>query len=345
MMRHIKSCGTMTYMVDRQQTYLFLLIKHQKTHHWGFPKGHQEANELDHETALRETQEEVGLDVLLYHHIKDHVIYHPNPSVEKTVTYYLAEAKDHRCHIQKEEVIEARWLAYDAVLRTLTYDTDKHAFISVIHQAQDKHIFRNPHLIAHIENNVLPIYHGLDGAHQIDHARKVIDESLALARHHDVDHQMVYTIAAYHDVGMIHGRSHHHIKGGEMLEADHVLKKWFSHEEIYIMKQAVIDHRASQSDPPHTIYGQIIAQADRDMDLDVIIERIVAYGKDHHPNLSFDQFFEEGYQHLVEKYGKDGYMNVWIKTDETLAKIRKLQDEIMNRNVIFERFHALFHRK
>jgi len=344
-MHKVKSCGTITYHIDHQQTHRFLVIKHQKTYHWGFPKGHQENEERDDQTALRETKEEVGMDVKIYYHLKDYVTYHPNSNVEKTVVYYLAKTLNHQCKIQKDEVLEARWLTYDETLKTLTYESDKHAFISIVHKAQKKHVFMNPNLIDFIKQHVLPIYKNLDPAHQIDHVEKVIEDALDMARYHDVYHHMIYVIASYHDVGMIHGREMHHVHGANMLANEATLKKWFTDEQIYIMKQAVIDHRASQKEPPQTIYGQIIAQADRDFDLDVIIKRIVDYGKDKHPNLPFEDFFEEGYQHLEEKYGKYGYMAIWIKTDETLKKVKELQDKIRNKHAIFERFYELFHQK
>lgn len=99
-----------------------------------------------------------------------------------------------------------------------------------------------------------------------EHARTVIEQSLALARHYQVDRQMVYAIAAYHDVGLEKGREMHHIHSGEILAADTKLRQWFSPQQIAVMREAVEDHRASSDHEPRTIYGRIVAEADRCID-------------------------------------------------------------------------------
>ena len=67
----------------------------------------------------------------------------------------------------------------------------------------------NKELQAYVEQAILPRYEHFDRAHGPEHARTVIEQSLALARHYQVDRQMVYAIAAYHDVGLEKGREMH----------------------------------------------------------------------------------------------------------------------------------------
>ena len=86
----------------------------------------------------------------------------------------------------------------------------------------------NKELQAYVEQAILPRYEHFDRAHGPEHARTVIEQSLALARHYQVDRQMVYAIAAYHDVGLEKGREMHHIHSGEILAADTKLRQWFS---------------------------------------------------------------------------------------------------------------------
>ena len=71
-----------------------------------------------------------------------------------------------------------------------------------------------------------------DKAHQIDHVEKVIEESLKLATHYEVDYSMVYVIAAYHDLGLYEGREFHHITSGKVLLADETLRRWFTDEQL-----------------------------------------------------------------------------------------------------------------
>lgn len=124
-------------------------------------------------------------------------------------------------------------------------------------------------LVEFIETSILPMYAAFDKAHNMEHVTRVIRRSLDLARRTGANINMVYAIAAYHDIGMSGPRAIHHITGGKMLMRDARLKKWFSSEQIKIMKEAVEDHRASASHAPRSIYGKIVAEADRDLDASV----------------------------------------------------------------------------
>ena len=138
-------------------------------------------------------------------------------------------------------------------------------------------------LMEFIEQNILPRYAEFDKAHRLSHVTGVIRRSLELARKTGTDINMVYTIAAYHDLGLSGPRAIHHITSGKILTTDMRLRKWFSAEKIKIMKEAVEDHRASASHAPRNIYGKIVAEADRDLVPDTVFRRAVEYGLDHHP--------------------------------------------------------------
>ena len=129
----------------------------------------------------------------------------------------------------------------------------------------------------YIEQTILPQYDAFDGGHQRDHAQMVIDESLKLAREHGADEQMAYAIAAYHDLGLRINREKHHIYSGEILMADANLRQWFTQEQLQVMRDAVEDHRASSKHPPRSIYGAIVAEADRQIDPLVVVQRTMAY--------------------------------------------------------------------
>ena len=121
----------------------------------------------------------------------------------------------------------------------------------------------NPNILAYIEQEILPRYDHFDAAHQRNHADEVIDRSLALAKHYDVDENMVYTIAAYHDTGLCEGRDTHHLVSGRIIREDKKLRDWFDEDQIETMAQAAEDHRASSGHEPRSIYGKIVAEADR----------------------------------------------------------------------------------
>ena len=86
----------------------------------------------------------------------------------------------------------------------------------------------NPDLKQYIEQEIIPRYDHFDKAHQRDHVLMVIQQSLDIAAHLDVDVDMVYTIAAYHDTGICEGREHHHEVSARIIKADPKLQQWFT---------------------------------------------------------------------------------------------------------------------
>ena len=197
-------------------------------------------------------------------------------------------------------------------------------------------------LQAYIESAILPRYKDFDPAHRIDHALQVIAESLKLSKHYDVDERMVYTIAAYHDIGLCEGRERHHLVSGRMLRGDKRLHEWFTDEEIETMAQAVEDHRASLDHAPRSIYGRIVAEADRLIDPMTVLLRTVQYGLSHYPELDKEEHYQRYCEHLQEKYAEGGYLKLWIPESDNAAQLTELRalmaDEIRKRKV-FEQFY------
>lgn len=201
----------------------------------------------------------------------------------------------------------------------------------------------NKYLKDYLKNEIIPIYNNLDLAHQSDHVYKVIKKSLKIAKDYDVNLEMIYVIAVFHDVGLITNRKNHHIIGGEMLLNDSYLNAYFSKDELKIMSEAVEDHRASNDKPPRSIYGKIIAEADRSDNYLEVIERTVQYGIANHPNLSFEESYQRILLHIEDKYGENGYLKVWLNTkgvNRMLSTIRKLlKNEKKLKKLIYMFYH------
>ena len=100
----------------------------------------------------------------------------------------------------------------------------------------DKNI--TPSLLHYIEQDILPRYDHFDAAHQRNHAEEVIERSLALVKHYEVNTDMVYAIAAYHDTGLCEGRDTHHLVSGRIIREDQRLCEWFDEDQIETMAQA-----------------------------------------------------------------------------------------------------------
>ena len=194
----------------------------------------------------------------------------------------------------------------------------------------------------YIERKILPMYDKHDAAHRRDHADIVISQSLKLAKNYDVDMNMVYTIAAYHDTGIIHGREHHHVASKQIVLADRELLRWFTSEQIATMADAVEDHRASSKRAPRTIYGCIVAEADRVIVPESIIRRTIQFTLTNHPELDMDEGYERLIQHLKEKYGYGGYLKLWIRESENAQRLEELRQIIANKELlrsIYERIY------
>ena len=196
----------------------------------------------------------------------------------------------------------------------------------------------NPEIISYIENNIIPLYDNFDAAHRRNHVDMVIKQSLEIAEHLDVDMNMVYVIAAYHDTGLCEGREHHHEVSARIIKSDENLRKWFTEEQIQIMADAAEDHRASAKHEPRTIYGRIVAEADRFIDPETIVRRTIQYGLDHYPELSKEQQYERMKQHLHEKYGRNGYLKLWFPESPNTARLERLRQMIDNEKEIKEIF-------
>ena len=200
----------------------------------------------------------------------------------------------------------------------------------------------NPGLKRYIEREIIPRYEHFDRAHDVGHVRTVIARSLELAEAYDVDTDMVYAIAAYHDTGLVNGRENHHLDAGRILAADRELRRWFSEEQIRTMREAVEDHRASSKNAPRSIYGRIVAEADRVIDPATIIRRTVQYGLDHCPGLDREGHFVRCLEHLREKYAEGGYLKLWIPESENARRLEALREVIRNPELIRKAFDEAF---
>lgn len=197
-------------------------------------------------------------------------------------------------------------------------------------------------LVEFVETQILPQYAAFDRAHNMEHVTRVIRSSLDLVKATGADINMVYTIAAYHDLGMSGPRAIHHITSGKILAADARLKKWFSPEQIKIMKEAVEDHRASASRAPRSIYGKIVAEADRDIDAEVVIRRTIQFGLANYPELDKEGHWRRFKEHMDNKYSTAGYIRLWIPNSPNERKLNELRNLIAQPQRLREAFERLF---
>ena len=163
-----------------------------------------------------------------------------------------------------------------------------------------------------------------------------------LAEHYDVIADMVYAIAAYHDTGLCEGRDTHHLVSGRIIREDKKLRDWFDESKIETMAQAAEDHRASSGHEPRSIYGKIVAEADRLILPEKVIRRTIQYGLDHYPELDKEGQYRRFREHLLEKYSDTGYLRLWLPESENAPRLEELRSIIRDEKAMREAFEQLF---
>lgn len=192
----------------------------------------------------------------------------------------------------------------------------------------------------YVEREIIPRYDNFDAAHRRDHVMSVIEASLRYAKIYDVDEEMAYVIAAYHDTGLTHGREQHHSFSKQIILNDGELSKWFTAEQIATIADAAEDHRASSKHEPRTIYGRIVAEADRVIDTETIIRRTIQFTLAHNPTLSREEGYDRMVEHLSEKYDYGGYLRLWLPESDNAQRLEHLRQTIANRPLL----HTLYTR-
>ena len=197
-------------------------------------------------------------------------------------------------------------------------------------------------LLEYIEKEVITRYASFDLAHREDHARTVIDRAMAMGKAYDIDEEMLYAAAACHDLGLAVDRKTHHLESGRIIRADDNLRRWFTPEQIETIAQAAEDHRASATMPPRSIYGRLVAEADRLIEPETIIRRTVQFGLSHYPELDKEGHWQRTLEHLNEKYAEGGYLHLLIPGSPNEAPLAELRSIIKDRVRLRGIFESVF---
>ena len=200
-------------------------------------------------------------------------------------------------------------------------------------------------VIEYIEREIISRYDSFDPAHRRDHVTTVIEASVRYARIYDVDVEMAYVIAAYHDTGLEFGRDKHHSESKRIMLEDGKLREWFSREQIEIMADAAEDHRASSKGEPRTIYGRIVAEADRVIVPESIIRRTIQFTLTHHPTLSREEGYDRLLEHLGEKYDYGGYLRLWLPESDNAQRLEELRQIIANKPLLREIYERIYQKE
>ena len=192
----------------------------------------------------------------------------------------------------------------------------------------------NKELKQYIEKNVFPEYDKNESGHGINHIKEVIKRSFELIEENklDVNLDIVYVIAAYHDIGHHIDSKTHEIISAEIMSKDKNLFKFFTEEELKIIKEAIEDHRASAKEDPRSIYGRIVSSADRNNKVEDCLRRTYTYGKKLNPEATDEELFLRAYDVLQNKFGEDGYAKFYFKDSQYENFLKELRNLLKDKD-------------
>ena len=222
------------------------------------------------------------------------------------------------------------------------YKYDKQVIIFKSRQEADKYINRiiSINLKNYIENNIFPAYSKNETGHGIEHIKYVIDRCKRFAEQFDnIDLDMLYTIAAFHDIGHHIDKKNHEILSAEIFYDNDNMKQFFSDEQRIIIKEGIEDHRASSNSIPRSNYGKIISSADRSTDVNEFLKRTHSYTLKHEPDLNKNEIIERAYNHTRDKYGDSGYAKNYV-IDEEYIKFKNQINELLNDKEKFKQYYV-----
>lgn len=197
----------------------------------------------------------------------------------------------------------------------------------------------NPELQNYIEREIFPIYEKNEGGHGLEHIKYVISRSLKFAyQFENINIDMVYTIAAFHDIGHHIDKDIHEILSAKMFYENEDLKTFFTDNERLIIKEAIEDHRASNDSKPRSNYGKIVSSADRTTDIDTVLKRTHSYSLKHRSSYTLDEMIEEAYTHMCKKYGKNGYAKHYVEDEEYTNFLNAVDEFTKDKNQFVERY-------
>lgn len=195
----------------------------------------------------------------------------------------------------------------------------------------------NKKLKKYIDNKIMIKYKDNNyGGHGWEHIQDVINRSFELIEKFnlEVNPDLVYTIAAYHDIGYRQDPDNHEQVSSEIFMQDETMKEFFNDEERTIIAEAIVDHRASLEYEARSIYGKIVSSADRAIDVDIMLKRSIAFQAEKHKseNPTIEQVIEYSFKKLSSKYGNGGYAKMYFPDDKYKNYLEKMNKLFTDKN-------------
>ena len=133
-------------------------------------------------------------------------------------------------------------------------------------------------LLGYITSEIKSKYKGFDKAHSTNHFNFVTSNCVEYGKElikqgYAIDLEIAYVVGAFHDIGIVNGRENHALSSGVIVRNDSKLKEFYDEETVELIAQAVEDHSSHLTYEPRSIYGKIVADADRNNSLYLVFSR------------------------------------------------------------------------
>ena len=206
----------------------------------------------------------------------------------------------------------------------------------------------NTNLKKYIEKNILPCYDTFDHGHDSRHINAVIERALEFAKELDnpkINMNIVYTSAAYHDIGMIVARKGHAKHSHDYVLSDKGLKDFFNNEEITLIAEACEDHSTSTGRTPRSIYGKIVSDADKDNDMDISLMRAWDYSIHNFPNLTEEEHINDIHKEIVKRFGEGGSVKFYLPAEKIQSFLKQMRHYAENKEDFADAMRELLSRQ
>lgn len=195
--------------------------------------------------------------------------------------------------------------------------------------------------INYVEEKVLPLYDTNIGGHGRDHILTVIMRSFEIKKEFKLKlkDKLILIIAAYHDIGYKKDPDNHEQVSSEMFLADKEIQKFLETDEIKIVAEAIVDHRASLEYEARSEYGKLVSSADRETSVENMLKRSFLYQADKHAaeNPTIEQIIEYSFKKLTKKFGKDGYAKMYFPDKKYTDYLKEMQELLDNKEKFIAR--------
>lgn len=189
--------------------------------------------------------------------------------------------------------------------------------------------FIREEVLNYINEQIKPMYENFDKAHNVSHFDFVTKNAVEYGRELikqgiSVDLEIAYVVGALHDIGISKGREGHAKSSGEMVRSDKNLLNFYDNNTIEMIAQAVEDHSSHLDYEPRSIYGKIVADADRNNTMYLVFSRPIKYDIDKQPLKSKEEHINSVYEFVNQKFGRNGYVKYWLNIPQTTQEQQKI---------------------